>query len=204
MIKLGPFDKFYKHLRSDHPPFNNLLLTRETKSRTFHNIREFSRRVLRFCSLGLRGALIDDETRQQRVHRHRIHCHEQQPDRVGNDEYDDQQENRLKHVDAGSGIVQNEQVKGPSSQQSNAQLAHKHQHLSNPRHHCISYTVTPYHLKTVLGCHAEVLASDSDLNVGRFVDELNDALHTSQAAGHTVRHILHTLISRGSLLALFL
>lgn len=81
----------------------------------------------------------------------------------------------------------------------------EHHDASHSSHNQIPHAIAPHDLESVFGGHAEVLASEGDLDVSCLVDELNNSLHAGQTAPQAVDDILETLVLVGaSLFSLFL
>ena len=78
--------------------------------------------------------------------------------------------------------------------------ADEHDEFPHSSHNQVPDAVAPHNLEPVLGGHAEVLAPQSNLNVGGLVDELHDPLHAGQAAAQAVDQVLKTLVLVGTCL----
>ena len=74
-------------------------------------------------------------------------------------------------------------------------LSDEHNHSTHSPHDGIAHGVGPSQLKTVLGSIAEVLAPDSDLDIGLGVDKLDDALHAGQEALQALDDILEAFVA---------
>ncbi len=101
---------------------------------------------------------------------------------------------RLDDVGLDRGDKSNQAVEGSSSASCDEDAADEHHEFSNSSHNQVAHAVAEHSLEAVPSSHAEVLASERDLDVGCLVDELDDSLHAGQAAAETIDSILEALV----------
>ena len=101
---------------------------------------------------------------------------------------------RLDDVGLDRGDESNQAVEGSSSASCDEDAADEHHEFSDSSHNQVAHAVAEHSLEAVPSSHAEVLASERDLDVGCLVDELDDSLHAGQAAAETIDSILEALV----------
>ena len=91
--------------------------------------------------------------------------------------------------------VGDQDVETARCQTSYHHLSDEHNDSSHSADHGVTQGIRPGQLKAVLGSIAEVLAPDSDLDIGLGVDKLDDALHAGQEALQAPDDVLEAFVA---------
>lgn len=87
-----------------------------------------------------------------------------------------------------------ETVEGSSGSSCDEDAADEHHEFADSSNDQVTHTVAEDSLESVPGGHAEVLASEGDLDVCSLIDELNDSLDASQTASEAVDGVFETFV----------